>query len=56
MARTPDDYWAVFAEAITVLDGEAKNQNEAQLKQATELEEIKRNISVLIPTRTMELE
>ena len=49
MARTPDDYWAVFAEAITVLDEKAKKQNEAQLRQATALEEIKRKISVLYP-------
>ena len=44
MARTPDDYWTVFAEAITVLDGKLHNQNEAQSKQASEIEEIKRKV------------
>ena len=49
MARTPDDYWTVFAEAITVLDDKFNKQNEAQLKQASELEEIKCKLSVLYP-------
>ena len=47
MARIPDDYCTMFAEAITVLDEKFQNQNEAQSTQALEIAELKRKVSAL---------
>ena len=47
MARIPDDYCTILAEAITVLDEKFQNQNEAQSTQALEIAELKRKVSAL---------
>ena len=47
MAGIPEDYCAMFAEAITVLDEKFQKQSEAQLTQALEIAELKRKISTL---------
>ena len=47
MARIPDDYCTMFAEAITVLEERFQNQNEAQSTQALEIAELKRKVSAL---------